>query len=364
MVTAAGALAPGGPSMPLDGLLLLPAMVNGHLHLDKTFAGAAWRPHIPGDSIAARIAAEQAERALVPLPPAERARLLVERSIAFGVLAMRSHVDVDEDIGLDHVEAMLELREELGDRIDLQLVAFPQGGARGRVADLLGEALRLGIDVVGGLDPAGIDGDIEHHLDIVLGLAERHGRRVDIHLHDPGSLGAFELRRIAARTRRSGLQGRVAVSHAFALGMIAPAELAETAAALAEAGVAIMTNGPGADSMPPLRELVRAGVLLFGGSDNIRDSWSPYGDGDLLRRAGIIGYRADFRSDDELRLAFDMVSANGRRVMGLEPVSLVEGSPADFVAVRASDIPEAVVDAPVGRLVFRAGELVAGTPPS
>lgn len=342
-------------SMPLGGMLLLPALADGHIHLDKTFVGAPWRPHRPGDTIAARIAAEREERARVPLSVEARASRLIERAIGLGVLAMRSHVDIDEDVGLAHAEALIALREAWHDRVDIQLVAFPQGGTGGRVPELLDAALRLGVDAVGGLDPAGIDGDIEAHLDLVFGLAERHGARIDIHLHDPGTLGGFELRRIAARTVAAGFNGRVAVSHAFALGMLDAAELGRTARDLAHAGVAIMSSGPGADAMPPLRALHEAGVLLFGGSDNIRDAWSPYGDGDLLRRAGLIGYRADYRGDAELERAFAMVSANSRAALGLEPVTLEPGSRADLIALPVESIAEAVADPPRERLVFRAG---------
>jgi cytosine/creatinine deaminase len=152
----------------------------------------------------------------------------------------------------------------------------------------------------------------------------------------------------------------VAVSHAFALGMVDARELATTAEALAAGGVAIMTNGPGADAMPPLRALVEAGVTVFGGSDNVRDAWSPFGDADLLRRAGLIAYRADFRADDDLRLAFRLVTDNARAVMGLEPVATRAGAPADLIAVPAGDIPEAIADPRFERLVIRAGRVLRG----
>jgi cytosine/creatinine deaminase len=361
-IAPAGAPAGRGPSLALGGRLLLPALADGHLHLDKSFLGLPWRAHLPGESIAARIAAERSERAALGGSLEERARRLIERVIGFGTLALRSHVDVDEVIGLEHVRVLLELRATLADRVDLQLVAFPQSGTNERVAGMLDEALRLGVDVIGGLDPAGIDADIEEHLKVVFGLAERHGCRIDIHLHDPGTLGAFELRRIAARTQALGLQGRVAVSHAFALGMIDAEELGRTARALSQAGVAIMTSGPGADAMPPLRPLLEAGVEIFGGSDNIRDAWSPFGTGDLLQRAGAIAYRGNFRTDAELRLAFEFVTSASRRVMGLTPVSLTVGSPADLIALPASDIPEAVASAPAERLVFRSGRQVWPAP--
>ena len=86
--------------------------------------------------------------------------------------------------------------------------------------DLLASALMAGADLVGGLDPAGFDNDVKGQLDIVFGLAERFGKGIDIHLHDGGETGAAELRDIAERTIAAGLQGRVAVSHAFALGSI------------------------------------------------------------------------------------------------------------------------------------------------
>jgi cytosine/creatinine deaminase len=361
-IAPTGAWASGGPSLGLGGGLLLPALADGHLHLDKSFLGLPWRAHLPGENIADRIAAERSERAALGGSLEERARGLIERVIGFGTLALRSHVDVDKVIGLEHVHVLLELRAALADRVDLQLVAFPQSGINARVAGMLDEALRLGVDVIGGLDPAGIDGDIEEHLKVVFGLAERHGCRIDIHLHDPGTLGAFELRRIATRTQALGLQGRVAVSHAFALGMIDREELEMTARALSQAGVAIMTSGPGADAMPPLRPLLEAGVEIFGGSDNIRDAWSPFGTGDLLQRAGAIAYRGNFRTDAELRLAFEFVTSASRRVMGLAPVSLSVGSPADLIALPASDIPEAVASAPADRLVFRSGRQVWPAP--
>lgn len=94
------------------------------------------------------------------------------------------------------------------------------------------------------------------------------GAAVDIHLHDPGPLGAFELRDIAARTAALGLQGRVAVSHADTLGTVDDAQLGRTAEALAQAGVALMTNGPGAGPTPPLLRLAADGVTVFAGSDN------------------------------------------------------------------------------------------------
>ena len=128
-------------------------------------------------------------------------------------------------------------------------------------------------------------------------IASRRGVGIDLHLHDSGEGGLAEIVAIAQRTKANGLTGKVAISHAFALGSV-PIDLAKrTADLLAEAGVAIMSHGPGAASMPPVKLLREHGVEVFGGSDNIRDAWSPFGNGDMLERAMLIGYRANFRHD-------------------------------------------------------------------
>lgn len=351
----------GGERFALDGALVLPGLVDGHIHLDKTFLGLPWRSHRPDGTVAGRIAEERAERRAIAEPMADRALRLVGYVAARGTTALRSHVDVDPEIGLSSLEALLALREQVAGLVTIQLCVFPQSGvlrAPG-TAELMEAAIRAGADVVGGLDPAGIDEDIEGQLAIVFGIAERHGVPIDIHLHDPGELGAFELRRIAARTRAAGMQGRVAVSHAFALGVVEDGTLARTAAALAEAGVAIMTNGPGPEQIPPIKRLLAEGVTVFVGSDNIRDAWSPYGNGDMLERARLVGYRSALLTDDELRLALGLVTAAPARVMGLPEPRVAEGAPADLVAVTAAHVPEAVAGAPPRRLVVKAGRVIA-----
>ena len=346
----------------IDGAdrMILPGLVDGHIHLDKTLIGLPFIPHIPGDTVAKRIAAERELRRTVALPVTARGGALIEKIAALGTVAVRSHVDIDAEIGLKGLEQVLSLRQSHGHLVDIEIVAFPQSGIirDPGTADLLHEAVAAGADLVGGLDPAGIDDDIEGHLDAVFAVAERHNVGVDLHLHDGGALGAFELRQIAARTIALSLQGRVAVSHAFCLGELDDAEFSRTAALLARAEVSIMTNGPGPVPMPPVRRLAEAGVRVFAGSDNIRDAWSPFGNGDLIERAGIICDRQDFRADDDLERAFALVTQASGAVLGrAEP--LAKDAPADFMLVDCGSIAETLAERPVSRAVFKAGCKVA-----
>jgi len=359
----AAALESVRPAVDLGGRLVIPGLVEGHAHLDKTFLGEAWKPHRPcsGDfDVGERVAIEK--DLLAEAGPVEaRARALLETAIAHGTTHMRSHFDIDAEVGLRNLEALLGVRERYRESISIQLVAFPQSGIfkSPGTLELMDEALKLGADLVGGLDPASFDGDVDGHLDAVFGLAERHGAGVDIHLHDPDTLGLFQLDAIAERTLALGMQGRVAVSHAWALGEVPPASLAPAAERLAKAGVAIMTNAPGSNAFPPVLPMRAAGVTVFAGSDNVRDAWWPYGDADMLERAMLIGYRSGFYTDEELAVAFDLVTASGAKVLGLADYGLEVGAPADLVVLDARSVPEAVVARPHRRDVYKAGRLVA-----
>ncbi len=155
------------------------------------------------------------------------------------------------------------------------------------------------------------------------------------------------------------MQGRVAVSHAYGLGDLGADAAKKVGALIAESGVSIMTNAPGDHVFPPVALLRAEGVNVFAGSDNIRDSWWPYGDGDMLRRAEVIGYRSGFYTDDELSAAFDMVTFAGAKALHLEGYGLDIGAKADFVTLDAAHVPEAVVAVPRNRRVFKEGRLVA-----
>jgi cytosine deaminase len=350
------------PSIGEAAGLVLPPLVDGHIHLDKTLLGLPWVPNqATGNAVSDRIEAERKVRATRTVSETETGSNLVKQVLASGTLHMRTHVDIDNELGLRNLQAILAVRERFRDLATIEIVAFPQSGiARSPgTAALLDEAVAQGADLVGGLDPVGIDGDLDGHLDTIFGIASRRGVGIDIHLHDGGEGGLAEIVAIAHRTKANGLKGKVAISHAFALGSVPTDSAARTADLLAETGVAIMSHGPGAATMPPVKLLKDHGVEVFGGSDNIRDAWSPFGNGDMLDRAMTIGYRANFRHDPELLLAFEMVTAAGARVLGLGDYGLRVGGPADMVVVEAGSVPEAVATRPRRKLVIKAGRVIA-----
>jgi len=352
----------GTEVVDLGGQLVVPGFVEGHIHLDTSFYGDAWRPHVPytaGFNVRERVEIQHRNMAAAA-PMDQRARNQLDLCIANGSTRMRSHVMVDASVGLKSLETIAAVREQYSHLIDIQLVAFPQSGILSSpgTADLLDAAFDHGADLIGGLDPVSFDRDSKGHLDVVFGIADKRGVSVDIHLHEPNMMGIFSIEEIAARTAALGMQGKVVISHAYGLGDVPLDTVRRTADTLAKAGVAIMTNAPGARPFPPVMELRKAGVTVFGGSDNIRDSWWPYGDGDMLGRAMMIGYRSGLLTDDELGAAFDTVTAAGAKALGIEDYGLRVGAAADFVTLQAAHVAEAVVAVPKGRSVYRGGNCI------
>jgi cytosine/adenosine deaminase-related metal-dependent hydrolase len=347
----------------LAGDLVLPGLVDGHMHLDKTLMGLPWTPHAAEPFRMSRIETDQRLLPGLPLLTAERAGHLIRRCVAFGTAHIRTHADITPAFGLSALHGVLAAREAHAGAVTVQIVAFPQAGMMRHgpkvMAELLDAAVREGADLVGGIDPCEVDRDPKGQLDVVFGVAARRGVGIDIHLHEPGELGLFSLQEICARTEAEGMQGRVTVSHGFCLGGIAESKQQAAAERMAAAGVALVSHGAGSATLPPLMLLRRAGVRVFCGNDDVRDTWSPYGTGDMLERASVVGWRVDLRLDTLLDELFEMVSAAGAAALGVAEYGVAPGRPATFFTLPAENVPEAIGAHPPRRLVFHDGRLVA-----
>ncbi|WP_084522503.1 amidohydrolase [Nocardia inohanensis] len=348
-------------TIDLGGALVLPGLVDTHCHLDKTMYGGPWVPNTGGRTLAGRIANGEGRRDELGLPSADYASNLLAAMVAGGTAHVRSHIDIDPEVGLRGVAAVRAAAERHRDRVDVQLVAFPQGGLMNRpgTGKLLEAALADGVEVIGGLDPAGYDNDPTGQLDLLFGLAEKYGAGIDIHLHDRGALGAWQYDLIIERTRATGLAGRVTISHAYAMGELAETEQRRIAEDLAEAGVSMVTCAVGGAPVVPVRTMHEAGATLALGNDGIRDLWTPYGDGDMLRRVMTVAFRDRLVADPEIELALAAGTHGGAKVLGLDAYGLGVGSAADLFTVHAETPAAAVVSVPVRTLVMKRGRIVA-----
>ena len=349
------------PVLDGAGQLALPGLVEAHTHLDKSLLGMPWYRNAVGARLIDKIENERAARKALPIEPARQSSRHAALAVSHGSTFIRTHVDIDTECGVAGIEGVMATRTALAGTVAIDLVAFPQSGllVRPGTVALMEQALRLGAETVGGLDPCAIDRDPKGHLDTVFGLADRFGRGVDIHLHEPGEMGIFSMELIIERTRALRMAGRVIVSHAFCLGMPDPALVDPLVDAIAEAGIAIMTTAPASRPVPAVMRLIRSGVVVCAGSDGIRDTWGPYGNADMLERAMFIGLRNNLRSDDELRIALDIVTTGGAAALGLQNYGLSPGCGGDLILVSAETVAEAVAQRPGNRTLIKRGCVVA-----
>ncbi|MBU2981464.1 amidohydrolase family protein [Lentibacter algarum] len=363
--------APDAAIEDAKGAIAIPALVEAHTHLDKTLMGMGWYENAIGADLRGMIDNERAERRRLNHDPHRQSMRHALALAGNGVTHIRSHVDVDTDNGLAAMKGVLKTRDALRDVVEIEIVAFPQSGLmiRPGTAELLDEALAMGADLVGGLDPCGIDHDPKGHLDTIFGLAEKHGKGIDIHLHEARQLGAFSMELILERTRALGMKGKVAISHAFCLGMEDWNRTQALLEALADQDVAILTTGAPSIEVPAVKRVLGAGIRMGAGCDGVLDTWNPWNRPDMLDRVRIVAQKNNMRSDVDLALALEVCSTGGAAVMGVTGHGVALGSNADLAFVNGETLAEAVaVGGPValtvkaGRITGRAGQPLMEAP--
>ncbi|WP_264740371.1 amidohydrolase family protein [Cytobacillus firmus] len=306
-------LAPGSNENQFDAKqkLVLPSLRDMHIHIDKTYYGGPWKACSPiTKGIFTRL---EEEKELLPklLPTAqERAEKMIELYLKNGHTHIRTHCNVDPVIGLKNLEATVNALKKYEDVLTYDIVAFPQHGLlRSDSVQLIRDAMKNGATLVGGVDPATVDRNIEKSLHTIFEIAAEHNKGVDIHLHDPNSLGAFTFERMADYTREAGMAGRATISHGIALADLSGEALAEMAAILKEQEIDVTTTIPINRTTIPVLDLDRYGIPVSVGHDSITDHWSPFGTGNTLQKLGTLAER--FRMIDEYSLSSALKFATG-----------------------------------------------------
>lgn len=346
---------------PAQQTLCTPGLVDAHIHPDKTSWGQPWMSRRPAATLQDLIDNDRATQFAFETSVEQRAYALLSHALENGTLAMRAHVDVSSELGTANVEGVRAAAERLAPHLTVQIVAFPQFGllTNPGTLEVMAAALDSGADLVGGIDPGGLEGDLHGHLDAVFGLADRAGRDLDIHLHDGGEDGLAQIREIADRTIAGGRQGRVTIGHAFALCDTSLPSLGKTLDRVAEAGIWIATCALGPDPVPDLDLFERHGVRLALGSDGVRDAWSPFGTASMVDRAHLLAYRTGAITDAELERAFRMASTVGGELLGLPEIADWAGPESSTrLEFAAENIAQLVADRPAPLRVIRDGHEV------
>ena len=355
----------------LSGHLLLPAFVEPHAHLDKAFLSERFA-NDAGDLMGAIVAMQQNRHLITYADTVDRAERAVRLMVRNGASAIRTHADTTTENGLMSVEALAEVRRRTADICDIQivsLVSWPVTGAAGADSrTLLREALERGADLVGGCPH--LDDNPEGANETLLEIASEYQRGVDLHTDenlDPQKNGLEDL---ARRVLASGFAYGVTASHCVSLGSQALSRQDEIAELVAAANISVValphTNlflqgREHQQSMPRAITAVKAlrarNVNVCAGADNLQDPFNPMGRGDPLETASLMVMLAHLLPHEGL----DVVSANSRQALGIQPVRVESGNIADLVAIKVESVREALAFGPPERIVLHRGLVVSPT---
>jgi cytosine deaminase len=361
-----------------QGSLVAPPYVEPHVHLDTALSAGEPRWNESGTLWEGIACWSERKRLLSREDVTERAREVLRWYVANGVLHVRSHVDVT-DPDLVALDALLALRDEVRDVVNLQLVAFPQEGICSFPggADLLAEAVRRGVDAVGAIphfEDTREDG--VRSVEIAVGLAAEHGLLVDAHCDEIDDDQSRFVEVLATQALRSGLASRVTASHTTAMGSYSPAYSFKLQRILLRSGINLVCNPmvnlhlqgrfdayPKRRGLTQVKEMLGAGVNVAFGHDDVIDPWFPLGTANPLMVAHVGALGAQLTSPAEIVECYRMVTDRAASVLGLgEHYGLSIGQPASFVITPALDPFDLVRRQVRPTHVVANGRIVAQTP--
>lgn len=355
---------PGEDVIDFGGKLALPPFIESHVHLDTCLTAGEPKWNMSGTLFEGIETWALRKETLSRQDVRDRVHRAVRLYAANGVQHIRTHVDVT-DPKLTAMEALIELREELKDVMNIQIVAFPQEGIEsypnGR--KLMEDAVKMGADCVGAIPHFEFTREYSvSSLNFAMELAEKYDRLVDVHCDEIDDEASRGLETLAARALESGLRDRVTASHTTAMHSYNNAYVQRLMRLLKMSGINFVSNPlvnthlqgridtyPKRRGITRVKELREAGINVSFGHDDIFDPWYPMGTGSLrdvvfmgLHVCQMMGY-------DEIRSSYNFIANNAARTLHLgESYGIAEGRPASFIVLDARNYYEALnTNAPV-----------------
>ena len=365
-------------TIELDNWLVSPPFVDPHFHLDATLSAGRPRINRSGTLLEGIEIWGELAPTLTHEDVFERARQLCKWSIAKGCLAIRSHVDVTDD-RLVAVDALLALREEMAEWIDIQLVAFPQNGLYRypNSRQNLDRALERGVDIVGGIphfERTMADGATS--VRELCELASERGLLVDMHCDETDDPNSRHVETLACETHRLGMHGRVAGSHLTSMHSMDNYYVSKLLPLMKEAGLFAIANPlinitiqgrhdtyPKRRGLTRIKEMSAAGIPVALGHDCVMDPWYGLGTHDMLEVAQMAVHVAQMTGIKEIRTIYDGVTATAASALHLDGYGLEPGCNADLVVLQARSAVEAVRIRPARLMVMRRGRIIAESQP-
>lgn len=362
-----------------QGRLVIPPFIDAHVHLDAVLTVGQPRYNNTGTLLEGIHIWSERKPGLTHEDVKRRALEEIRWEVAQGTLYIRSHVDVC-DPQLTALRALLEVREEVRDICELQLVAFPQDGIlsfpNGR--ELMRQAIELGCDLVGGIPHYEWTRDMGvEDVHYAFTLAKEFNRDIDCHCDETDDPHSRFTEVMAADTLAQSWQGRVTASHCTAMHSYDNAYAFKLLGLLARAQMNVIANPfdnvvlqgrfdtyPKRRGITRVKELLAAGVNVALGHDSIMDPWFPLGRGDMLAAAQLALFLCHMSGSEEINDVLDLITTNAAKALRLQDrYGIEEGKAADFLVLDAPSAFEALRLLPARLHVFKSGREVATTTP-
>ncbi|WP_413627498.1 cytosine deaminase [Fructilactobacillus vespulae] len=363
----------------LHGKLVIPPFIDSHVHLDSTLTAGDPEWNETGtlfDGI--RIWSER-KKTLSHEDVKKRAIETLKKQASHGIQFVRSHVDTT-DPTFTALKALLEVRDEVKDFIDLQLVAFPQEGILSfpQGKELMEEAAKMGVDAIGGIPHYEFNQFYgRDSLDFLINLAKKYNKLVDVHCDEIDDPNSRNLEVLATLAYESGLQDRVTASHTVSLASVNDAYAYKLMRLLELSKINMVANplvnmhlGGRFDTYPKRRGLTRVKELLENnvnvsfGEDDIKDPWYPMGDGNMLDAlyvgilaSGMMGYH-------QILDSYQFVGINGAKTLHVsENYGISVGKPASFLVFDATNFYDVLNERATMLYSIRNGEILVQNEP-
>ncbi|QLL70874.1 cytosine deaminase [Lactobacillus sp. 3B(2020)] len=363
-----------------EGKLLLPPFIDSHVHLDSTLTAGEPEWNETGtlfDGI--RIWSER-KKDLTKADVKKRAKATMLNMIGHGIQHVRSHVDVT-DPHLIATEALLELREEMKDSIDLQLVAFPQEGILSfpHGKELMEQAVKEGVDVVGGIPHFEFTTEYGwQSVHFLMALADKYDKLVDVHCDEIDDPASRNLEVLATEAYERQMGSRVTASHTTAMGSYNDAYTYKLFRLLKMSGINFVANplvnvhlGGRFDTYPKRRgvtrvkELNAAGINVSFGEDDVKDPWNPLGNGNMIDAVTMGVYIAHLMGYGQIQDSYKFVTTNAARTLHIEDQYGIEvGKPGDCILLNQRDFYNALNEHVEVLYNIRHGKVIAKTTPA
>ena len=353
-ITAIGSLdtAESGHVIDAFGDLVSPPFVDPHFHMDATLSFGSPRINASGTLLEGIGLWGELKQIMTQDDIKVRALTYCDWAASMGLLAIRSHVDTCDDRLLG-VEALLEVKEQVKEYIDLQLVAFPQDGfyrdptARENTI----RALDMGVDVVGGIphfERTMADGAMS--VKELCEIAAARGLQVDMHCDESDDPHSRHIETLAYETQRLGLHGRVTGSHLTSMHSMDNYYVSKLLPLMVESEINVIPNPliniviqgrhdtfPKRRGLTRVKEMLAMGINVGWGQDCVLDPWYSLGTADMLDVAFMGLHVAQMTSPEDMQTCFNMVTVNNAKTMGLTDYGLHVGAKASLVVLDASN---------------------------